>query len=463
MASAEELNADHLLSEETAEDMAGRLAAHAVAEAVSCALPALTTGTGIGALASRLHGLSLESQQPPSSATSARPVSTAGPAEKRAQSLPHIVTTSLSRIADPGDAGTNGRYTEMMDLVTDMLNKRDNHTFAWTVNDRQATDEELMLDGVHAQSYLDAMKRRTAIAEHEGRLQTIGKYSYGFTIQTEPAARSGAAAVIDVVGQLLESEAFRRTAFVLTRPPSHHAVGNPDRARNASPKNSPFGFCHINGIASAIANARVNHNIQRAVILDWDVHPGNANEDTWFHDPDVLTLNLSQRNIWPGPKHGRAEDVGKGKGVGGNLNFPMPVGEGNAAYIYAFCKHVFGIIDEFEPELLIVASGFDALKDDPYADMALSPPWYGWAVCELLERTDGRCPLVLNLEGGYNPSNVCEAVTCAVDGLTGTTTKAEFLAQMGFDGPADAVRPAEAVVRDIDGSRATQLETIALH
>jgi acetoin utilization deacetylase AcuC-like enzyme len=156
----------------------------------------------------------------------------------------------------------------------------------------------------------------------------------------------------------------------MCRPPTHHVVGNAQCCRGASPKNSPFGFCHLNGLSAAIcavrdharaivqraffrpestledvlcsqacsleASLRVTNGsplgcsfvlpvgtvncvqtlkapskpAPRACIIDVDVHHGNANEDTWFKSPEVLHVNFNEKGIWPGPQHGDPAAVG---------------------------------------------------------------------------------------------------------------------------------------------------------
>jgi acetoin utilization deacetylase AcuC-like enzyme len=56
------------------------------------------------------------------------------------------------------------------------------------------------------------------------------------------------------------------------------------------------------------------------------------------------------------------QSMGKGSG---NINIPMKMGEGNAAYTYAISQLVVPMIKSFKPELIVVACGFDALGGDP--------------------------------------------------------------------------------------------------
>ena len=83
---------------------------------------------------------------------------------------------------------------------------------------------------------------------------TKGLASAGCTEVTVTAARAAAASLIDA--SLAVRDGKYSSAFVMCRPPSHHAVGNAKRARGASQTNAPFGFCHINSISAAVAAVR---------------------------------------------------------------------------------------------------------------------------------------------------------------------------------------------------------------
>jgi acetoin utilization deacetylase AcuC-like enzyme len=234
------------------------------------------------------------------------------------------------------------------------------------------------------------------------------------TDRTEPAARVATAALIDAATAV--AVGTLDTAFVIAKPPTHHAVGNANRCRGRSPRNLAFGFCHINGISAAAAAVIDAQPGARIVILDVDVHHGNGNEDTWYGASNVLHISLSEAGVWPGGDggvHGDPTHIGSGRGRGFNFNYPMEVGEGDPAYVWALLEHVIPRLIEFQPTLLFIACGFDALKGDPYASMELSPPWFGWLAARL--REEAIAPLVFNMEGGCvsqpNPHLVPEVHT----------------------------------------------------
>ncbi|MCA9078859.1 MAG: histone deacetylase, partial [Planctomycetaceae bacterium] len=78
-------------------------------------------------------------------------------------------------------------------------------------------------------------------------------------------ATHAAGTAIAAVDAVLGGE--HQTALSLSRPPGHHAL--PDRA---------MGFCLFNNIAIAAKHAIGEHDLDRVLIVDWDVHHGNGTQ-----------------------------------------------------------------------------------------------------------------------------------------------------------------------------------------
>jgi len=74
-------------------------------------------------------------------------------------------------------------------------------------------------------------------------------------------------------------------AFGLIRPPGHHA--SPD---------SCWGFCFFNNIAISIARLRVERKINKAVILDFDLHFGDGTDNIFGRVPEVVYHHPEDRN-----------------------------------------------------------------------------------------------------------------------------------------------------------------------
>ena len=166
-----------------------------------------------------------------------------------------------------------------------------------------------------------------------------------------------------------------------------------------------MGFCFFNSIAIAARHLQTKLNIKRILIIDWDVHHGNGLQQMFFDDPSVLYISLHRHddgNFFPGT--GDLTEVGIRAGIGfnvnigwtGTLNPPM----GDAEYLAAFRSIVMPIAREFDPEIVLVACGFDGARGHPapLGGYLISPACFGYMTQQLMTLADGK--VVMALEGG---------------------------------------------------------------
>jgi acetoin utilization deacetylase AcuC-like enzyme len=190
-------------------------------------------------------------------------------------------------------------------------------------------------------------------------------------------------------------------AFVPARPPGHHATA--DRA---------MGFCLLNSIAIAAASRTARG--ERVLIVDWDVHHGNGTQDIFWDEPGVLYVSTHQHPLYPGT--GRADEVGGPAGVGTTVNLPLPPGATGDVVRTALDHDARGAMEEFAPDWVLVSCGFDAHRDDPLAQLALSSGDFADLARVVRELAPpGR--LALFLEGGYDPSSLSASVEATLAAL----------------------------------------------
>ena len=244
------------------------------------------------------------------------------------------------------------------------------------------------LQTVHPTSYLNEfMKLSDAGGGELGLRAPFG--AGGFEI----ASRS-AGLVISAVESVAKGEL--ENAYALSRPPGHHCM--PD---------FPNGFCLLNNIAIAIRVAQGNNILNKVAIVDWDVHHGNGTESIFYNDPNVFTISMHQERNYP-LDTGSFRDRGDGKGRGFNLNIPLPPGSGHNAYVETMRRLVVPSIENFRPDLILVACGFDASGVDPLSRMLCGSNTYKDMTNMLVELTKKLCGgrLVMAHEGGYSEVHV---------------------------------------------------------
>jgi acetoin utilization deacetylase AcuC-like enzyme len=176
------------------------------------------------------------------------------------------------------------------------------------------------------------------------------------------------------------------TAYALCRPPGHHAY----RARAG-------GHCYLNNAAIAAEQLR-RRGAGRVAVLDIDSHHGNGTQAIFWERPDVLFVSLHGDPAFYYPWFsGFAGENGGGPGHGCNLNFPLPLGSGDDAWLEALSVGLAAIRD-FRPDALVVSLGFDASKDEPLNALSVSDEGFARAGAAIRA---ARMPTVLVQEGGY--------------------------------------------------------------
>ncbi|MBT3381758.1 MAG: acetoin utilization protein AcuC [Lentisphaerae bacterium] len=208
-----------------------------------------------------------------------------------------------------------------------------------------------------------------------------------------------------------------REATVVFHPAGglHHAF--PDRAA---------GFCYMNDIVLAcmvLADAG-----RRVLFLDVDVHHTDGVQEAFYAREDVLTISMheSGRTLFPGT--GFEGDIGVGSGEGYTVNLPFPADTYDDIYLEAFMEVVVPLVEAFEPDVLVVEAGADALAGDPLAHLCLTNNVYVDIIEALLAA--GK-PMLVTGGGGYNIENTVRAWALLWSCLCGDRGHDDMMAGMG--------------------------------
>ena len=153
------------------------------------------------------------------------------------------------------------------------------------------------------------------------------------------------------------------------------------------------GFCAINDIAIAVRRLQRDGTIQRAMVVDCDVHHGNGTAAVFAGDPSVFTLSIHQANNYPSEKPLSSVDI------------HLADATGDQEYLERLENGLSLALTMFRPEVLVYLAGADPYCEDQLGGLALT-------IDGLMERDRlvlGRAvrekiPVAVVLAGGYAAS-----------------------------------------------------------
>ena len=272
---------------------------------------------------------------------------------------------------------------------------------------------------VHSRTYLERLE---AAAFHGKSNLDADTY---LTEDSYQAALLSAGGLLNVVDAVMQGTV--KNGFSLSRPPGHHAMPH-----------WGMGFCLLGNISIAARWAQDHYDVNRVLIVDFDVHHGNGTQEVFYRDPSVLFFSTHQFPFYPGT--GAAQETGEGRAEGSTINVPLPTDVGDVGYQTIFEKLLLPAARLFRPELILVSAGYDAHWLDPLANMRLTVTGYTHLMGQLMALADELCQgrLVVQLEGGYHIGALSHSVLSAVRRLSHS-----------HQGVSDPFGPAPGGERDI--------------
>jgi acetoin utilization deacetylase AcuC-like enzyme len=307
---------------------------------------------------------------------------------------------------------------------------------------RSATDEELLR--VHTSAHVERIREESELPKGGDAGDGFSPFGHGgFEIAALAAGGAIVAAEAVVSGTVAN-------AYALVRPPGHHATPE-----------TGMGFCFFSNLAIAARHLQATGRASRIAVVDWDVHHGNGTQATFWEDPEVLTISVHQDNVFP-PDSGAIDEQGGGAGSGTAINVPLPAGSGVGAYLEVFHRVVIPALDAFEPEIILVASGFDASAADPLARQMMTAGGYRQLTDLLLDAAGRLCGgrLMMTHEGGYSAAYVPFCGLAVLESLSGHRTGIEDPFDPIFSGFAgQELQPHQSEVIEAAATLAQKLAT----
>jgi len=208
------------------------------------------------------------------------------------------------------------------------------------------------------------------------------------------AALYAAGAACQAIDDVLAGAAHN--AFCAIRPPGHHAEA--DRA---------MGFCLFNNIAIAALQARSVHQVKRIAIIDFDAHHGNGIQSIFQDDRDILYISLHEADAYP--QTGHPHESGNHNNI---VNIPLPGGAGSDLLRQVWQDTIATQLLAFDPDLVLIAAGFDAHRGDAISRLRFTTQDYGWLTEQIVKTANQTCRgrVVSVLEGGYELPFLAAAV-----------------------------------------------------
>ena len=200
-----------------------------------------------------------------------------------------------------------------------------------------------------------------------------------------------AGAACDATQRILRGD--DRRALCLVRPPGHHATAG-----------QGMGFCLLNNIAVAAHMAVAEFQLDRVLIVDWDVHHGNGTQSIFWDEPRVGFLSIHRSPFYPGT--GEEDETGGTNAPGTKLNLPVLFGTSRQEYLARFATALETFCARIKPQLILLSAGFDSHRLDPVGNLGLETEDFITLTDLVLDAADAYADgkLVSVLEGGYDPA-----------------------------------------------------------
>jgi acetoin utilization deacetylase AcuC-like enzyme len=150
------------------------------------------------------------------------------------------------------------------------------------------------------------------------------------------------------------------------------------------------GFCAIHDVAVGIRCAQRDKLIERAMVVDCDVHHGNGTAAIFAGDPTVFTLSIHQFNNYPALKPPSTLDIHLKDGVA------------DEEYLARLQEGYFAAIESFRPQLVMYVAGADPYFDDQLGGLNLTLEGLRRRDRMVMEKAlTAGAAVVVTLAGGY--------------------------------------------------------------
>jgi len=129
------------------------------------------------------------------------------------------------------------------------------------------------------------------------------------------------------------------------------------------------GFCTFNGLIVTLDALVADGTLERAAILDMDLHYGNGTAQLVESRPELFALSIYGNDYW---EHACFRDVSVRQHVDGenHRSFPLPGGCDRQTML-AVLREALPLVAAHRPQLLLYQAGADPYFEDPFSPLTL--------------------------------------------------------------------------------------------
>ncbi len=150
------------------------------------------------------------------------------------------------------------------------------------------------------------------------------------------------------------------------------------------------GFCVFNDVAVAIRALQHRGRIERAAVVDLDVHQGNGTNAIFAGDASAFTFSMHGGRNYPLRK------------VAGDLDVELGDGAGDVEYLGRLATALPGVIARAHPDLVMYLAGGDAHEHDALGRLSLTQQGLARRDVLVLEHCrEVGIPVAIVIAGGY--------------------------------------------------------------
>jgi acetoin utilization deacetylase AcuC-like enzyme len=159
------------------------------------------------------------------------------------------------------------------------------------------------------------------------------------------------------------------------------------------------GFCVFNDVAIAVRVLQSEGRIQRAVVVDLDVHQGNGTHAIFAGDSDVYTFSMHGGRNYPFHK------------VAGTVDVELEDGASDDVYLDLLATTLPRVLAESQPDLVFFIAGADPHEGDRLGRLKLTFGGLARRDAYVLERCrEVGLPVAITIGGGYG-ANIADSVS----------------------------------------------------